>query len=350
MDGEKDRDSAPSEMICMRKSRPIAAATTQGGLRVTATSGALAVRKRSTFKVGEPNFVVRKPTSAPASPNIPRRGSAFGAFVANVRKPSLRKPSVTAAAFAENREHRRKSELRKITELQQMLVDTRERQSSLSEICTALVYALPQAYASFRERGCIFDHVGRGRYLWELLLVLALLYTTYYLPLRVVFPAATWHGAQALETLIDALFLLDCLFIQPRTSFRDHGYDVTQWQLIAGRYLRSWFALDFACAFPFDAIVRTAVPPAEYALPPPEQIVLRVANGVSLLRLLRILRLMRALPILFSGETNFVQFLRIAQFMYLFLLIAHWLGLLWYHTLIKPLEHREAVQGLHPWI
>ena len=63
-----------------------------------------------------------------------------------------------------------------------------------------------------------------------------------------------------------------------------------------------------------------------------------------------ILRLARALPILFSGETTAVQFFRICQFMYMFILFGHWLGLLWYAAIIKPMEQKESLQELQPWI
>lgn len=151
-------------------------------------------------------------------------------MIAQGLEQSLRKASLKRHGQAAE-DDRRKS----LTELEQLLLSSRERNLTLGELCVASIVALPQHFRTFAQRGYIFEHASSFIYQWELLLVIATLYSTYYLPLRTVFPDATWPGALALETCIDASFLLDCLCIKPRTSFRDHGYDVMKWRPSASR-------------------------------------------------------------------------------------------------------------------
>lgn len=90
-------------------------------------------------------------------------------------------------------------------------------------------------YRGFCQRGMIFHHSGNLVYLWEWVLLFLTLYTTAYLPLQLVFEEVRFRQYWLLDSLIDGLFLFDCLLVKLRTSYRDHGYDVNAPRLIAKR-------------------------------------------------------------------------------------------------------------------
>lgn len=134
-----------------------------------------------------------------------RRPSGFVKGIeSSLRKVSLKRPHFEQEA--DDAENRRRS----ITELEQMLSSAREKRWTWRELLTGAVLWLPSAFQSFAARGYVFDHASSFIYQWELLLVIATLYSTYYLPLRTVFPEATWDGAREFESVIDAAFLVDC--------------------------------------------------------------------------------------------------------------------------------------------
>ena len=61
---------------------------------------------------------------------------------------------------------------------------------------------------------------------------------------------------------------------------------------------------------------------------------------LRLLRLLRVLRLSRKADKIMTNST-----LSIVLLMYLFVLLAHWLGMLWYNLAIKPMVRRAAARA-----
>lgn len=84
---------------------------------------------------------------------------------------------------------------------------------------------------------CIFNQHSSAIGWWDSCLVLGVIYSTAYTPLAVVFTQTRWEYHGAIGALLDAAFVLD-MIIRFRTSYRDHGYDVTNRRTIAANYLR----------------------------------------------------------------------------------------------------------------
>ena len=183
---------------------------------------------------------------------------------------------------------------------------------------------------------------------WDSFLVMGVIYSTAYTPLVIVFRQARWSHHQAADAILDVLFSLDML-IRFRTSFRDHGYDVTQASTIACHYLRGWFTIDLLSSLPFDSLLAMWQGASALALhgavPVGRVAPISLVDVVSLLRIMRIGRLKRKLSAL-----NGANFLRVMYLMYLFVLFGHWLGLVWYTIAIRPIEADESFDAARPWL
>ena len=199
----------------------------------------------------------------------------------------------------------------------------------------------------------IFDQQSRFISWWDSFLVLGGIYSTAFTPLIVVFRQARWTNHEVADAILDVLFTFDVV-VRFRTSFRDHGYDVTYPPTIARHYIKGWFTLDILSSLPFDKIlaawpavgtIAVLGQPSSRAGFNPDVEPITLVDIVSLLRIMRIGRLMRKLSALTGAN-----FLRIMYLMYLFLLAGHWLGLVWYAIAIRPIEASEAYDAAAPWL
>ena len=131
---------------------------------------------------------------------------------------------------------------------------------------------------------------SRARARWDLLAMTLAVASC----LLVTYQLAFQHRAHLFGTLvvylIDAFFLAD-IAVNFRTSYRQHGLDITDEDRISRRYRRSVFAFDALAAVPWDAAL---LPWAGAEL-----------GGVSIVlwaRLLRMLRVMRLFVILLGAS------------------------------------------------
>jgi hypothetical protein len=114
--------------------------------------------------------------------------------------------------------------------------------------------------------------------------------------------------------------------------------DVSDVRKVGARYVRGFFLIDMASSFPFDAIAQAACHSSHC---------FSVVTPFRLLRLLRILRLSRKIEKIMQSAG-----FSIVLMMYLFVLLGHWLGMLWYNVAIKPLmaEDRFLNDTTHDWM
>ena len=184
--------------------------------------------------------------------------------------------------------------------------------------------ALRLRWISFRQRGYILDPSGRLVSVWELFLCASVLYTSVYNPLALVFPQTRWPGWLVLEYCLSSCWLFDVCVIKPRTSYKEHGYEVRDVRRITSRYLSSFFVPELLGCFPWSAVFYGASP---FEIGP-------VGAVVTILGLLRLVRLLRQAMRLHGRLASLIMIL---QMIYILLLLAHLFGLVWYAVAILPL-------------
>ena len=141
-----------------------------------------------------------------------------------------------------------------------------------------------RGFHAFRGRHFMFHHLSGFVSCWDWTMVAIALYTTLYLPLELTFVVVRYSGHETIEGLLDTICAIDVLVVF-RTTYRDHGYDVSSARKVALRYARNLFALDLLSSVPFDKFARYSC----QSRPSCDQLVVML----RLLRLLRIGRLAR---------------------------------------------------------
>eukprot|EP00966_Prymnesium_polylepis_P042734 993052-Prymnesium_polylepis.1 len=93
------------------------------------------------------------------------------------------------------------------------------------------------AFLSFKERKYIFSHSSELISAWDWLLCIFVVYTAIFIPMVLVFPDDIgFEGEEAFGILLDVLFMID-IVMKFRTSYPDHGYNITNIKKIQRNYL-----------------------------------------------------------------------------------------------------------------
>ena len=104
------------------------------------------------------------------------------------------------------------------------------------------------------------------------------------------------------------------MLIRFRTTFRAHGYDVTEPKLIACHYMKSrWFIPDLLSSVPFDRLIVSVSAGAMYVSAEGKRerlVAITWADAIALFRVFRMGRMVRKLSAL-----NGANFLRVCYLM-----------------------------------
>ena len=192
---------------------------------------------------------------------------------------------------------------------------------------------LEALFAAVDTRLPRFRPAGRLFRMWNLLIVLTLLYVWISQPLQAAFPglvASSGSGSAfffgALDVATDILFIAD-VGVRFRVTYIEEGLLVSQASLMAKNYMRSGFRLDLASSFPYPWFVGG--------------LVLDGANDTRphMARMIRSMRLMRVLLVLLGLRENSrfekalgatsshhrrISVLRVIQVIVVMLLLSHW--------------------------
>lgn len=133
----------------------------------------------------------------------------------------------------------------------------------------------------------------RNKNLWDLLMVILLLYTTFAVPYVIAFADASdptkMTPFDIWELGLDGLFMTDIL-ANFCTAFYHQGEYVTDLKRISYNYATTWFPLDFAGSFPFDKVVAAIV--LAQGADSTELSFMKAFRIVRMLKLIRAVRLM----------------------------------------------------------
>ena len=189
-----------------------------------------------------------------------------------------------------------------------------------------IVFLTPyRAWRAFGERGHMIDHTSFMMRKWEDLLWMLVLYSAVYIPLEMVFEnEVQFVGYGVVDLLLVGFFGVDML-AKARSTYPDHGYTVADGRRVLVRYLRGWFVIDLVSTVPFDRLAEALDAP---------HLVIALAR---LLTMLRVTRVARNTSLLRGANA-----LQVLQLMLWFVLIGHWMGLLWYVLAVVPLEEASA--------
>jgi hypothetical protein len=157
---------------------------------------------------------------------------------------------------------------------------------------------------------------------WDLSMVILMIYISMEAPFAVAFLNVALGFRFVLNRFIDIFFLVD-MVMQFFLAYEGEGGElITSGKLMAVRYLRSWFIVDFISIVPFDLISLLSDTGSNQGAGATQML-----RMVRVLRLLKLLRVVRASRIITRWEAHMGlsnAMLQLGQFVALMVVVAHW--------------------------
>lgn len=169
---------------------------------------------------------------------------------------------------------------------------------------------------------------------WSVVMLLLLLYTVSVTPFLVCFEDNLSDIFKYMGFIIDLLFCFDILINLSLAFVNDEGILIEDRGIIAKRYLRSWFLVDFISSIPFDYIEQLYIKNSYNRL-------FRLLRLPRLYKLFKVFRIKRIIQV-FKRYAIIKKILRILRdhagivnlikFTFTVLIVVHLLGCLWFFT------------------
>lgn len=189
---------------------------------------------------------------------------------------------------------------------------------------------------------------GRFRKVWDVFIVLLIVFCTVCVPLEVGFErgmraamGSGWRAYTSFNVFVDVAFILD-IMVSFRTGFMVDGELVTDSRRIAAHYVRGSFVIDLLGSFPLNLFMGAALAvsnsgdagetassqqsPAAARLNRQLRL-LRVFKLNRLLRLSKLSRKLKALEVLIRFNPSMLRVLKLTMLM---LVSAYWMGCTWW--------------------
>ena len=185
----------------------------------------------------------------------------------------------------------------------------------------------------------MFHPYSLGRNYWDYMLIVLVAYTAAVIPWNVAFQmrddcsetvtdsageelGCMPDSIKAMDILVDVLFWIDIL-VNFRTAYIDNKkHTIFDQKKVAMHYAKGWFTLDFIGTFPFELIAKEIIDSGSGDLATKDVMYLRL---LKLPRIVRAARLVKKLDIFTSNKA-----IRVLKLIFLFLLLGHWIGCIWY--------------------
>jgi len=176
---------------------------------------------------------------------------------------------------------------------------------------------------------------------WDITSIALLCFVMVVTPYEVAFLPTELNGLFVINRLIDLYFISD-MVIQFFLMYRDEekGVLVKDQQLIIQQYLKCWFWIDLVSILPFD-MLGVIFDSDELN----KAKALRVVRLFRLAKLLRILRAGRMFDRWESAVAVNYSVLTLVKFLFLTVIVAHWMACVWHMTVVIEDAEPNWVSG-----
>eukprot|EP01083_Nonionella_stella_P083707 231517_1 len=196
----------------------------------------------------------------------------------------------------------------------------------------------------------IIHPFGPFRFIWDSLVIIALLYTSIEVPYSLSFGVklSLSDTAGRIALFID-IFLLFDIVLNFRTGYidkYDHLHIITSPVMIAKKYLSSWFWLDLISSLPFEFVIPLLIHEEDTRFSEFVKVlrIFRLLRGLKMLRVLRVFKLFKG----FGGYVfvrEAAMTLKCVRCLAAMLITAHYLACFWYLV-----GWQTAKNGKRSWI
>jgi len=177
---------------------------------------------------------------------------------------------------------------------------------------------------------------------WDLMLMIALIFTAIVTPYEVAFVSTELDALFVVNRLVDLVFICDMANNFMLVYYDKDGQMIKDHGLIAKRYMKGWFFLDFLTILPYDSAKYLFNDTGGQA---------KMLRLVRLLRLLKLLRILRASRLLQRWETRVgithIQ-MTMLKLIVMIVLATHWLACMW--GLIPFVQSETTFTWMSRWM
>lgn len=175
---------------------------------------------------------------------------------------------------------------------------------------------------------------SRFKLVWDMVIIVLIVWMAVYLPWELANPS---DKIVVLDYIIQFFFILDILLSLRTTYYTRDMDEIVEQRLIAKHYIRSLnFVIDLVSAIPFDLIAGSGSQNAT---------ILQVLKFIKVLRLLRLGKFMRQIQM-----SEFLVWLQLVKYLFKFLLILHWMALLWQTLSQSQVPGSEEQTQYNSWL
>ena len=170
----------------------------------------------------------------------------------------------------------------------------------------------------------IIHELSRARLIWDSFILLLVIVSCILVPYQFAFEQNSALSGFQILYLIDVFFIVD-IFLNRRTSFRDHGVEVTDPRSCTRHYARRMMPVDIIGSVPLDLMAWFLLGTGQFM----------GGSLVLALRLFRLFRIVRFFVIMRRWEAyswSNPGFLRVVKFLISILILMHWLACAWFFT------------------
>lgn len=144
-----------------------------------------------------------------------------------------------------------------------------------------------------KTKRCLMQPEGGFRQVWDLVMLVILMYTALVVPFRVAFfTEVFWDAWTVCDFLLDGLFLTDVLLTFITVQVQEDGQRINDRKVIACSYLKSWFWIDLLACIPFSLLDYFS---SELPIKRGYNTLLRLLRLPRLYKLFRLARILKAL-------------------------------------------------------
>lgn len=196
------------------------------------------------------------------------------------------------------------------------------------------------------NRVCLLNKNKPMMRVWDVLMIVLLVYTALLTPFEVSFvESAVLDAWFWINRIVDAGFLVDLVFnfFLPYHD-PDTRREIINHASIAAHYLQGWFIVDILSIFPFDIVFEQASGNSGAGA------TFRIVRVIRLLKLAKLLRVVRASRIVTRWRSRVgisFSLVQLVSFLVYVLLLAHWSACAFY--LVGTLTMDEAA-GITSWV
>lgn len=188
---------------------------------------------------------------------------------------------------------------------------------------------------ALRAEHFLIDRHSQYMKVWDIVLLVALVFTTVVTPYEVSFTTARWGLLFWVSRTLDFIFIKDmCMQFFLKSEFKrkeGHGKIILRDpKLIRRAYLRQWFGLDLICIIPFDLL--SMLIEDLWQQDSGRLRGVKIVRCIRVLRLIKLLRMLRTSRLVLRWQNYFAlsfAFQKLIKFMCILTIASHWMACLW---------------------